>query len=55
MASDLKIATRVERKPAVEKLTPAQAKGRRKLIKKIMSFRPMQVASGALNNPLKKF
>ena len=56
MASDLKAATRKQIKPAREKLTPDQAKGRRKLIKQVVSKgSPHRVASGAENNPRKKY
>ena len=52
MAADVKATTQKEIKPAIEKLTPAQAKGRRKLIRKMVGKgSAFRVASGAENNP----
>lgn len=52
MAADVKATTQNEIQPAAEKLTPAQAKGRRRLIRKMVGKgSPYRVASGAENNP----
>jgi|TARA_R100000234_G_scaffold55963_1_gene33670 hypothetical protein len=56
MPGDLKATMRKQIKPAIEKLTPAQLKGRRNMIKKVVGKGgPFRVASGAENNPGKLY